>query len=304
MIIECEKCLSKFDLDESRLKAEGSKVKCSVCKHVFIAYPVPQTPPVECLKVERPKERIADKAVDEDLEETLPLDTGKASFDLAYEKAVEEPGEAIPSVQPGGEEQISLEESTAAPEEELETDVDDAEAIVSKKRKRPSRDMLIFVALIIILILIGSAAIYSFFQDSSERQEPSDPGVARLSFRAATGSFIESDTAGQLFVIRGMVRNDYPEPRNYILLKGSIQDDTGKIVKTSTAYAGNSLLDKEIKVKSIAELKEVQKNRLGHEKTNVNIPSGGTIPFMIIFDKLPENMALFTVEALSSDPAK
>ncbi len=294
MIIECEECLSKFGLDESRLKAGGSKVKCSVCQHVFIAYPVPKT---------RPEERIADKAVDEDLEETLPIDTGEASFDLAYEKAVEEAEEAIPSVQSGGEEQIALEESTAAPEEELETDVDDAEAIMPKKRQGPSR-MLILVASIIILVLIGSAATYFFFRGSSERQESSDPGVARLKFRAVTGTFIESDTAGQLFVIKGMVTNNYPEPRNYILIKGSIQDDKGKIVKTDTAYAGNSFSEKEIKVKSIAELKEAQKNRFGHEKTNVNIPSGGTIPFMIVFDKLPENTALFTVEALSSVPEK
>jgi predicted Zn finger-like uncharacterized protein len=306
MIIECEECLSKFVLDESRLKAEGSKVKCSVCKHVFIAYPVPQTPP---------EAQIPDTAVDEDLEETLPLDTGDASFDLAYEKAVpvkslkverEEAEEAIPSVQPGGEEQVSLEESTAVPEEELETDVDDAEAIVSKKRQGRSRMPILVASIIILIILIGisSAKIYSFFRGSSERQESSDPGVARLKFRAPTGTFIESDTAGQLYVIKGMVINDYPEPRSYILIKGSIQDDTGKTVKIDTAYAGNSFSEKEIKVKSIAELKEAQKNRLGHEKTNVNIPSGGTIPFMIIFDKLPENMAEFTVEAVSSDPEK
>lgn len=299
MIIECEECLSKFGLDESRLKAEGSKVKCSVCKHVFIAYPVPQTPP---------EERIADKAVNEDLEETIPLDSGEASFDLAYEKAVEEAEVAIPSVQPGGEEEAALEESTAAPEEELETDVDDAEMIVSKKRKGPSR-MLILVASIVLLvgagaIVIGVGSIVNYFTNSSEKQESSDPGVARLLLRAVTGSFVESDAAGQLFVIKGMVTNNYPEPRNCILIKGSIQDDTGKIVKSDTAYAGNSFLEKEIKVKSITELKEAQKNRLGHEQTNVNIPSGGTIPFMIIFDKLPENMAEFTVEAISSDPEK
>jgi predicted Zn finger-like uncharacterized protein len=299
MIIECKECLSKFDLDESRLKAEGSKVKCSVCKHVFIAYPVPKTPP---------EEQIADKAADEDLEETLPLDTGKAGFDLAYEKAVEEPEEAIPSVQPGEEEQMSLEESTAAPEEGLETDVDDADAIVSKKRQGPSRMLILVVSIAILIgagaIVIGVGSIVNHFMNSSERQKSSDPGVARLSFRAVTGSFIESDTAGQLFVIKGMVTNNYPEPRNYILIKGSVQDDMGKIVKTDTAYAGNSLLEKEIRVKSIAELNETQKNRLGHEKTNVNIPSGGSIPFMIVFDKLPENMAEFTVEALSSDPEK
>jgi len=39
MIITCEKCSTKFDLDESVLKKNGSKVRCSMCKHIFKAYP-------------------------------------------------------------------------------------------------------------------------------------------------------------------------------------------------------------------------------------------------------------------------
>jgi predicted Zn finger-like uncharacterized protein len=39
MIITCEKCSSKFNLDEKLLKQTGSKVRCSKCKNVFTAYP-------------------------------------------------------------------------------------------------------------------------------------------------------------------------------------------------------------------------------------------------------------------------
>ncbi|MBF0211716.1 MAG: zinc-ribbon domain-containing protein, partial [Desulfamplus sp.] len=45
MIITCEKCSTKFNLDESLLKKEGSKVRCSMCKHIFKTYPPP--PPDE-----------------------------------------------------------------------------------------------------------------------------------------------------------------------------------------------------------------------------------------------------------------
>ncbi|MBF0411494.1 MAG: zinc-ribbon domain-containing protein [Desulfamplus sp.] len=40
MIITCEKCSTKFNLDESILKKEGSKVRCSSCRHVFKVYPL------------------------------------------------------------------------------------------------------------------------------------------------------------------------------------------------------------------------------------------------------------------------
>ena len=39
MIITCEECSSSFNLDESLLKPTGSKVRCSICKFIFTAYP-------------------------------------------------------------------------------------------------------------------------------------------------------------------------------------------------------------------------------------------------------------------------
>lgn len=45
MIITCEKCSTKFNLDDSLVKDSGSKVRCSLCKHIFTAYPTPQEEP-------------------------------------------------------------------------------------------------------------------------------------------------------------------------------------------------------------------------------------------------------------------
>jgi len=194
MIIECEKCGSKFSLDETLLKSAGSKVKCSICKHIFTAYPRDQM---------FDKEPIADKAVDKELEETLPFDSAKADFDLAFERAVEEAEteEAVSEEIPHEE---GVDEDTDDFAEEPEMRPDDDEAIALKRRKGLSKK-LILVLLIVILIGVGGAVIFSSLRNSSEKQESSDPGVMRLSYRAVTGSFVESSTAGQLFVIKGMV---------------------------------------------------------------------------------------------------
>ncbi|MBN1832871.1 MAG: zinc-ribbon domain-containing protein [Deltaproteobacteria bacterium] len=282
MIIECENCSSKFSIDETLLKSEGSKVKCSMCKHVFIAYPIKKMPD---------EELMTDKAPDQDLEDTVPLDSAKADFDLAFEKALKE-----------AETEESVSERIGS-EEGAEPFTDDDET-VSPRKKKGSPKILIFVLSIILLIAIGGALLFLSLRNSSERQESIDPGVMRLSFRAVTGSFVESNTEGQLFVIKGMVTNNYPKPRSYILVKGSIQDDKGKTVKTAVAYAGNSFSEKEIREMSSVDLKKGQENQAGDQGTNVNIPSGGTIPFMIIFEKLPENISEFTVEAISSAPGK
>jgi predicted Zn finger-like uncharacterized protein len=289
MIIECEKCGSKFSLDETLLRSEGSKVKCSMCKHVFTAYPIQEI---------SDEEPLPEKALDEDLGDALPLDAANADFDLAFERAIKEAEteESVP-------EEIASEEGTDAFTEEPEMGPDDDDTVSPKKRKKLSK-ILILVLLIALLIGVGGTALFLSLRNSSEEQESSDPGVMRLSFRAVTGSFVESNTLGQLFVIKGMVTNNYPKPRSYVLVKGSIQDDKGNTVKTAVAYAGNSFSEKEIKEMPPADLGEVQKNRSGNEETNVNIPSGGTIPFMIVFEKLPENIAEFTVEAVSSGPGK
>lgn len=39
MIITCEKCATRFMLDDAMIKPEGSMVRCSKCRHVFTAYP-------------------------------------------------------------------------------------------------------------------------------------------------------------------------------------------------------------------------------------------------------------------------
>ena len=41
MVIQCQSCRTVFNLDESLLEEEGTKVKCSRCRHIFIAYPTP-----------------------------------------------------------------------------------------------------------------------------------------------------------------------------------------------------------------------------------------------------------------------
>ena len=323
MIIECGSCQSKYNLDEGLLKSGGSKVRCSVCKNVFIAYP-----PEEVL-IEEP---ATDMILEEGLDETLSLDSqpgvdekeaapgkgaAESNFDLAFEEAMDEadvheavPSDELPDIE---EEERAPAESADMPREEAEEGLEAGEAPVSKMKTGRSRALLV-ILLILLLILGGAIAISKIapnlipgsipFLQSSKKQEVMDPGVARLSFKAVTGSFIQSSKAGQLFVIKGMVTNNYPKRTSFILLKGTILDDKGKVVKVKMAYAGNTLAEKKIKETPIEELNQGLKTRAGRNRMNLNVQPGATIPFMIIIDKLPENVSEFTVEAVSSSLEK
>src|SRR5690348_16565150 len=42
MILQCDQCNTKFRLDDSKMKPGGVKVRCSKCRHVFLAGAEPE----------------------------------------------------------------------------------------------------------------------------------------------------------------------------------------------------------------------------------------------------------------------
>jgi predicted Zn finger-like uncharacterized protein len=339
MIIECKRCKSLFRLDEGLLREDGSKVRCSVCKHVSIAYPPGGEPGKE------QKRRPMNKSLGETVtlesppvfegEENEPLleDVSESDFEAAFEEEAETkkmqpvPQDQIPEEE---EEEFHLEmdyqeEEKVKPKQEMlgavETKARTAERKpeshakpvqeVRSKARKTSRSKLPLVLLVIVLLLIGGAgAVVLFapelvpaqlaFLKGAKKPELKDPGVLRLRFTAVTGSFVQNSKTGQLFVIRGTISNNYSDSRSYILVKGSILDDKGKVVKTKVAYAGNVFTDSELKDLAMDQINQGLRNRTGKGNTDVNIKPQASVPFMIVFEELPENLSEFTVEPVSS----
>ncbi|MCK5723488.1 MAG: DUF3426 domain-containing protein, partial [Gammaproteobacteria bacterium] len=226
----------------------------------------------------------------------------------------------------------ALDESLEGPEEEDAAPVDVSHANTEKEKtgdekrlepaqtkekttqKRSRKRHLLPVLLVIILILIGAAAAIflwapEIIPDSLsmlkpvEKQEITDMGVRRLSFKSVTGSFVDSGNSGNLFVIRGEITNDYPKSRSFILIKGSILDDKGQVVKRKLAYAGNNFKEEEIKSLPLEKINKAMKNRYGMGRKNVDVAPGAKITFTLVFEDLPKNLSEFTVEAVSSSPS-
>jgi predicted Zn finger-like uncharacterized protein len=337
MIIECAECQSKFSLDEGLLKQGGSKVRCSICKHVFTAYP-----PEPSLA----DEPLSDQAARNDLEETVALDSPPVfeereqalaqespdeDFEQAFKEAMDKETVAmsvdqIPEEKEAPhdlkeaigrasqiEEQVSREDiqkKAAVKPGEIE---EAEEAPVPKKQARRSRFLPIVLG-IIVLLLAGGVGVYFLAPDllpeslsflkPAKKQDVADAGVSRLSFKDVKGTFVQSEKAGQLFLIQGMVTNNYPKGRSYILIKASLLDDKGKVVKTKMAYAGNNFTEDQIKAMSLEEINKGLKNRLGKANANANIKPGGGVPFAVVMEEFPDNLSEFTVEAVSSSPAE
>jgi len=323
MIVQCEKCGTKFSLDDSLIKPNGSKVRCSLCKHVFTVF--------------SPEEELFEEAQTvavrrDQLEDTLTLDSspvasaGKSLEEAEFEEVFEESTEdvekfeavspedlhellkdEVPASEPAVREYREEETGWAAMEQERPREAVKTKTIA--KRKSP---ILLILLLLILCIIAAGAAIYVWAPEmipdslsmlkSEEKKEAADLGIRRLSFQEVKGSFVESEGIGQLFVISGNVRNDYSKSRSFILIKGSILDDSGKVVKKKLVYAGNPLTEKQLETVSLEEMERAMKNRYGADRQNVDVQPGSAVPFTIVFEELPEDLGEFTVEAVRSAP--
>jgi len=340
MIIECKQCGSKFKLDEGLIREEGSKVRCSICKSVFKAFPNGISP----------KEDERRKVVDQSLGETVTLDAHPTleeqrpeplledTFEAELAKALQEESETkrIETLSPdqipeeeeelrfdfeeGTKRQPQAEPSPAPPLQREAAKIPEAppkpEKAAPKKRKKGGVPRFLMIALIVVLLLTGGAAALLYFAPEqvpeslisylgvAGKPEVKDPGVRRLSFKNVSGKFYQSTKAGNLFCIQGVVFNNYPGSRSFIRVKGSLLDEKGAAVKQKLAFAGNAFSENELKDMSLEQINQGLANRTGKGNVNVNVKPQASVPFMIVFEELPENLSEFTVEAVSSAPGQ
>jgi hypothetical protein len=135
------------------------------------------------------------------------------------------------------------------------------------------------------------------------KSEPQDiAGNLKISplDRTISYKFIENSTAGKIFVIVGQVRNEYDHPRSNIKITGKLYRNGKALVKSATVYCGNMLSDADLARMDIRAIGKRLQNRFGDNRSNVKVKTGKTIPFVIVFNKLPPNVDEYTVEVAGS----
>ena len=114
--------------------------------------------------------------------------------------------------------------------------------------------------------------------------------------------FLENSHAGQIFVVEGEVENQSAKPASFILMEGKLYNTTNRVAITQRCYAGNAMSRDELSRTNITEIQSRMMNREGKSLSNVKIPPGKRVSFMLVFHNLPELKALsdYSVEVVSS----
>ena len=173
-----------------------------------------------------------------------------------------------------------------------------------KIKSGPSPSLVV----LLILLLLGGGVYGAylmgvripFVSDLLAPQVMDELGNLKISTLDINSHFVDNSQAGRLFVITGKVRNDYPQPHSFIQVQGKIFQKGKKMVATETVSCGNVLADLDLAHLPLAQIQKRLDNRTGANKSNLNVPPGGVIPFMVVFHNLPADLDEFTIEVARS----
>lgn len=330
--VRCSKCKHAFTAFPPEVEVEIEEAPLEKAEEIQVSSPeetrvVPEeeeeaAPPEEA-EDEAPEE-IVDESVTSAFDKTLTLDIEEEMEPISIDdlpdfddELIEEGGAERAEIQTAMGRAQRVEEEIIAQDESREgREMEEVEASIRPrpvvKRKRGSR---LWMALVLLLLVLGGGVValgvfspdllpvsLPFFKKPVPKEQTFDLGNKRLSFNDLEGSFVNSNKAGKLFVVKGVVTNMYPDKRSFVRIRSNILDSKRMVVSSKIVFAGNPLSDKELQSLPIEEMENRFRDKFGKNRMNVNILPNASIPFMVVFNNLPEDMSEFTVEAISSSP--
>ena len=174
----------------------------------------------------------------------------------------------------------------------------------------PSRGPSIKI-LVLLLITLAVGGAYLAFLDP-EHQSLQAIFSAVESFRSEgresaptykvenlAGFYETGGNAGKRYVVQGMITPHGPKKTSGIRVRAELLDKNHQSIAEKTAYAGNVIpalnsADRE-------KIEAAMANRFGDKLSNVDVPSGHSIPFMVVFFDPPEGIGEYRVEALKGE---
>ena len=273
MLIQCEKCSTKYRFDENLMEGDGVWVRCSRCKYEFFQENLFAKP---------------FRAVDEDV-------VLKQFDDLRSEIKEHQPEE------PHFEELADEQEEGSMTREGTEG----REGKPTKGMGRLKRFMKGFLKIFLILVflvLFAAVCLWSYMQSgglhirdimssvpyldriiSSE-----DPAVLKLSqikIGHLKQRYVQHWILGNLLVVEGTAWNSTSFPVARIRLQARLFDAKGMELAREEAFAGNLMTDMELTTLPEENIKRELSASQGTDVSNDRVESHGQIPFMIVFTR-------------------
>jgi predicted Zn finger-like uncharacterized protein len=335
MIVTCASCLTKFNLEDSRIPAKGVKVRCSRCKHIFYVVPPPETKEEiiedfesfakyhEELMEPGEKKAEAPPAVKVEKKEVAPEEEEEAflfSEEAPKKKAAKlPPPEKVEKLAPPqkAEKPIPPEEVEELPhvepikEERVEGKPSQPKSRLRAERRGPSRFFAFFIVLV--LLIFGIFYIWSELSSGGRLSPYLEYPVEKITeiwnqiWGTEKGDLVIGDLSGYdekigeipLFIIEGKVKNQSRFAKRHIKVRVIIFDQDKLKVAEKEAICGRVISRGELKKQPIEFFKGEMVLK-PQTKQEMITRSGKTTPFMVIFKDPPTQAKEFKVEIVEA----
>lgn len=298
MVVTCPECGTRFELDESLIRGESAKGRCSRCGHTFV--------------IRRPASEPA--------EEPAPAPYPEPPPEPEIPEMPAAPSEPLPEVQ------VMTQASEAAPAgpAQPEPSLPPAAPSAVPSPAGASRQWWIPAFIILVLAVAGVAAWRlvplltqmrvgaptAAVPSPPELQVPPPPATPaelreiRIELGEANFGRLVHPQAGRLLVLTGEVVNQGEKARGPVKLKAALLDARHREVAQRLAYAGATFTEKELLTLAPAEIDRRLQTPRGREAI---LAPQERCPFTLVFYGVPPDLAEagygFTLTVVEAPPA-
>ena len=329
MNVTCPQCNTVYRLPEEKVKP-GAKLRCSVCRHIF-------TLPLE-YATESSAEgglSLTEEQKDRDVPQTAGLELGGTRTDRRP-SSLEDDGGGLSLGGNGRTSGSGLELAMDGPRESRHVrdhaaeergsqglrlgGADSAESFGGLDMPRKKRSLL--PRAMSFLVCLALAAGFGWTWQSThyldglkglvapylglDMTDPSDPVslVSELELRDVRQYQVKNEKVGNLVIIEGKVKNNFPAPREFIKLEAELYDANSNKLVSQQQLAGNSMSSFQLELLDKDELDKVLNNKLDIVEANTNVLPGNEVPFTVIFVNPPAEASDYKVRIVEASIPK
>ena len=147
---------------------------------------------------------------------------------------------------------------------------------------------------------LGSGAPSTIVTQDRFNKKCGQTGLVFSNTNSQTHYFRDNKEVGKILIITGTVHHSYNEPHSFIKLRGVLSGAGGEVLADRFIYAGNILTERELAALPIIEIQSFLNGRSGQGGLNTNIQPNTEIPFMVVFDKIPQGMEGYHIDSAGS----
>ncbi|MFI3271092.1 MAG: DUF3426 domain-containing protein [Pseudomonadota bacterium] len=111
---------------------------------------------------------------------------------------------------------------------------------------------------------------------------------------------VQSSKAGLLLVIEGRIINNFRSPREMVKVEAALYDKDGKRLESTQQLCGVLVSKLQMQIWDAKEIEAALDNELEAYAHNVNIASGTSVPFMVVFVDPPASVASYGVHVVDA----